>query len=467
MKIRPALYSLTPSGSVQIGRIDTTKTYTVRMTIGGAVQPAVNGGPGDVARFISVPTMGPGDTITMEQPTGTTIETFTVPNVSMAASAGSPTLTGNAPDGGISYAYYDSTCGSPTNDIFPVGPQGGAFAVTYPQPMQPGDLISLTHFPGLGDKVTFESRVPGETPCLDADAYQYPTFPGDTPDAEPFTIRADGLRPSVAPGSRLVLKRGASIIVDHTDAAASSSIHKNTGVQPLPGDTLELYRPHTAGAPSAVFTIPAIRSTYDTSNSLAAVDAPAASMIRFRVSSQLSMWQNSRGVVNAPAGRTIFNFALSDGLDPAISIANREIYITDWFSADARNEYTFGASPGDLASPALRLKLASKFKLAKIRTSLSASLTSSELATASIKLTIPAKLKTAASSKPKTLASTKIAVGAGTTKFKLRMTKSAKKLLKKLKNRKYAAQKATVTVTATDPSGNSATTIKTTKLVRK
>lgn len=467
VKIRPALYSLTPSGSVQIGRIDPTKTYTVRMTIGGVAQPPVNGGPPDIARYISVPNMAPGDTITMEQPTGTTLETFTVPSLSMAATAGSPTLTGNAPDGGVSFAFYDSICGQPANDTFPAIPQGGAFAVTYPQPMSPGGLISLTHYPGLGDKVMYESRLPGETPCLDADGYQYPTFPGDTPDPEPFSIRANDLRPSVAPGSRLVLKRGGAILVDHTDPVASSSINKNTAVQPLPGDTLELYRPHTAGAPSTVFTIPAIRSTYDTSNSIVAIDGPAAYMLQFRVASQLSMWQNVRGMINAPAGRTMFNFALSDGIYPAISIANREIYVTDWFSPDARNSYSFGAQPGDLASPALQLKLAAKFRLAKIRSSLSASLTSSELATASIKLTIPAKLKTSASTKPRTLASRKLSVGAGTTKFKLRMTKSAKKLLKKLDNRKYAAQKATLTVTATDPSGNSATTIKTTKLVRK
>ena len=40
-----------------------------------------------------------------------------------------------------------------------------------------------------------------------------------------------------------------------------------------------------------------------------------------------TMWQNYRGALGTPDGRTLFNFAVSDGIDPAISLAGREIYV--------------------------------------------------------------------------------------------------------------------------------------------
>lgn len=466
--IRPAGYSLTPDGSIQVGRIDSTKTYTLRLTLGGVAQPATNHGPGDVSRYVSAPTLAPGDSLTVEQPTGVTQETFTVPNVSMTATAGSPSLTGTAPDSGQTFATFDSICSLVTDDSYPVRPIGGTFSVTYPQAMTPGAAIRVTHFPGQGDRVVFENRVPGETPCLDVDGYQYPTGPGESPDPEPFVIRANDLRPSVT-GARLVLRRGGVALVDYTDAAATSSVSKSTGVLPQPGDTLELYRPHTAGSPSYTFTIPAARATYDTSNSLVAIDAPAAIWIRMRVATQFQMWQNVRAAYNVLGGRTVFNFGVTDGIDPAISLVGREILVADWASADGRNSYSFGAAPGDLAPPVLGLILAKKFKFSKIRSSLSFAFNSSEASTASFKLTLPAKLKTSASSKskPRTLATAKLSVAGGTTKVKLKLTKSGKKLIAKLRKDKYPPQTATLTVTATDASGNSATTTRTTKLARK
>jgi hypothetical protein len=48
---------------------------------------------------------------------------------------------------------------------------------------------------------------------------------------------------------------------------------------------------------------------------------------------------------------------------------------------------------------------------------------------------------------------------------KIKLTKSGKKLLKKIRAQHLPAQTATLTVTATDLSGNAATKVKTTKLV--
>lgn len=418
---------------------------------------------------MSANTLAPGDTVTVEQPTGTTQETFTVPNVSISGVAGSANLSGNAPDSGQTHARYDAICVLTTSDSFPVQPQGGAFSVSFPQAMTAGGLLSVTHFPGQGDEVDFDSRLPGETPCLDADGYLFPSLPGVATDPAPYSLRANSLRPSVATGARLVLRRGGAVVVDYAAPAAITSVNTDTAVQPLPGDTLELYRPHTALAPSASFTIPSIRATYDTSNSLVAIDGPAASILGFSVGSLYTMWQAYRVALGTQDGRTLFNFAVSDGLEPAVSLAGREIYAAEWASPDGRGGYTFGGVAGDLAAPVLRLKLASKFRLARIRRSLSASLISSEASSASFKLTLPSKLKTSASGKSstRTLATAKLSVGAGTTKVKLKMTKSARKLLAKLIKGRYPAQKATLTVTATDSSGNAASTVKTTKLVRK
>ncbi|MBJ7458934.1 MAG: hypothetical protein JHD02_07100 [Thermoleophilaceae bacterium] len=468
-QIRPAAYSVSPNGSVQIGNLNPALSYTIRVTLGGVPQAALNYPLGDTARYVTANTLAPGDTVTVEQPTGVTQETFTVPNVSISGAAGSPNLSGNAPDGGATFARYEADCGLPGSDAFPVQPLGGSFSVSFPQAMTAGGLLTVTHLPGQGDRVIYESRIPGETPCLEAHAYLYPAPPDAAVDPDPYTLRANSLRPLVATGARLVLRRGGAIVVDYTSPSASTAINTDTAVQPLPGDALELYRPHTALVPSATFSIPSTRATYDTSNSLVAVDAPAAALLRFNVSSIYAMWENSRTALSTSGGRTLFNFAVSDGPDPGISLAGREVYTAEWVSADGHGEYIFGGVAGDLAAPVLSLKLANKFRLAKIRKSLSASLTSNEASTASLKLTIPSKLKTSAAGKSstRTLAASNVSVGAGTTKVKLKLTKSARKLLAKLIKGRYPDQKATLTVAATDFSGNVSTTVKTTKLVRK
>jgi hypothetical protein len=85
-------------------------------------------------------------------------------------------------------------------------------------------------------------------------------------------------------------------------------------------------------------------------------------------------------------------------------------------------------------------------------------------------MTLPAKLRGVKSSKAKSptiVASAKLSLKAGTTKLKLKITKAGKKLLKRIRKQRLPIQTATVTVTATDTAGNSATTTKTTKLAAK
>jgi hypothetical protein len=85
-----------------------------------------------------------------------------------------------------------------------------------------------------------------------------------------------------------------------------------------------------------------------------------------------------------------------------------------------------------------------------------------------LKLTLPGTLKTSASkSKPKSprvVATANVAIAAGVTKVKVKLTKSGKKLIAKMRKNHYPANKATLTLVATDFSGNASTATKSTKL---
>jgi hypothetical protein len=233
---------------------------------------------------------------------------------------------------------------------------------------------------------------------------------------------------------------------------------------------VELYRPHTAPAPTATFTVPDVKSIYDPSNSLVAVDAPPALALSANVESFYSKESNTRAAMNTPNGRTVFNFGLPFGYDPATDLKGAWVISTTWESPDGRNAYYVGTAPGDLTAPVLGLKIASKFKLSKLGSSIPASVTSSEAASAQLTLTLPAKLKTSAKAKtkkPTVIATAKATLKAGTVKVKVKLTRSGKKLLKRIRAKKLPTQTATLTITATDPSGNSATKVKTTKLAAK
>ncbi|MGH2959395.1 MAG: hypothetical protein ACRDKE_07300 [Solirubrobacterales bacterium] len=410
-----------------------------------------------------------GDTIQVEQPSGSLQETFTIPNVSLAGSVGSSTVSGHAPDGTVSIVSYRDSCFGLANDDFTPQSQGGAFSLVFPKPLVAGSYISVLNYPGKSDWVRFDDIMPGETPCLQASAETYPLFPGEVPNPEPFSVRVSGLRGMVATGARLVLRRGGVIVVDDSSPATTSSSSVDTAVQPLPGDTLELYRPHTAPAPSATFTLPAIRSVYDPGNSLVAIDAPAASLIETASGMTFAMFSAERFTLNTPAGRTFQDFASGQGLQKPFSLASPDFITTEWYSPDATQGYTLNAVPGDLTAPAVTIKLDKKYKFSKIRSSLTAKITSSETVTTKLTLTLPGNLKTSAakSKAPRVIGTANVTIGAGTTKVKIKLTKSGKKLIAKMRKDRYPANKATLTAAATDLSGNAVTAIKTTKLARR
>lgn len=461
-------YDNSAGGTVKVSGLDPGQNVAFRILRGAAQQLAVSFGSGQSSQTFFWVGLAPGDKVEVQQPAGSVKETYTIPNVTVGGSAGSAVVNGNAPDGSIAVAHYSGSCYGWDSDLFPATVQGGSYSINVAKALAPGSLLAVTAYPGKGDEINILDRVPGETVCIEASSFLQPNDPGEPPSPQPYSLRASGFRPAVATGARIVLRRGATALVDYTVAGATSSIIKQTGELPKAGDVVEVYRPHTAPAPAATFTIPALSSKYDVSNGLVAVDGPAASFLQTFVGSQFLQSSMSRGATNTPDGRTLFNFSVPQGAEPAMDLANASYMSHSWFSPSGTREFVFGSAPGDLAPPILKLKLASKFKIAKLGSSLPVTITSSEAVATTIQLTLPAKLKTSAAKKPKkptVIATSTARLKAGTQKVKIKLTKSGKKLLKKIRAQHLPAQTATLTVTATDLSGNAATKVKTTKLV--
>jgi hypothetical protein len=462
----------TPDGSVVVDGLDTTKTVRVRILRGGVLIPGYTHdyGTGTTEASFSADEVTGGDVVEVQQPQGAVAESFSIPNVSLAGSIGSANVTGHAPDGSYAVTSYEAECfGSPEQDIH-VTPQGGAFSATYPRALSAGGGLELRAFPGKGDSVTFYDRLPGETPCLEAYATDGPTFPGQPVEPTPYRIQADNLRGAVAPSARIVLRRAGVVIAEYSDASATSSISQATANRPSAGDVMELYRPQGAPAPTSTFTIPSVKAIFDRSNSLVAVDAPAATRLDVDAYVKFQMWQAGRTTRNTVNGRTIFNFAVGQATEPALDLSIPDFLFADWRSEDQHGRIEVNVQPGDLAAPTLGIKLASKFKLAKLGSSFPATISSNEAGPATVSLTLPAKLKGDKShkaKKPRKVASAKLTFKAGSNKVKVKITKAGKKLLKSIRKKHLPTQTATLTVTQTDAAGNVATKVKTTKLVSK
>jgi hypothetical protein len=463
----------TAASVVEITHLDIAKTVRIRFLRAGSPLPYTTDLPaGNAQATASTPLIASGDVIEVQQPTGTVQETFTIPDVSLSGAAGSANLTGHAPDGAFTFASFEPTCfaRSTLDKDIPVSPKGGAFSVTYPKAMGAGQELTLTAFPGKGDSVLFRDRVPGETPCLEAYAIDYPKDPGSPPDPTPYGIRADNMRATIGPNARILLRRAGAIVADYSGALQSGGLYTEMAAKPQAGDVIEVYRPQGAPAPSATFTLPAVSAVYDPSNSLVAVDAPPANLLSVIAAKRFQMFGMRRSVIDGPAGRNVFNFAIPEGGRPALDLSNIDYILADWSSNDLRGRFEISVGRGDLAAPVIGVKLASKFKLAKLGSSIPVTVTTNEPVAASLALTLPAKLKTSKSKKakkPTIIASAKVSLVAGKKKVKLKLTKAGKKLIKRIRSQHLPSQKATLTVIAKDPSGNSATKLKTTKLVSK
>jgi hypothetical protein len=468
VSIQPAAFTGSASGRIKVKSLDTSKTTTVRVIRGGVQQLIVSAISGGDSFEFGFATLTSGDQIEVQQPSGTVQETFTVPTASISGTAGSAAVTGNAPDGATAFVTQNDICFGWETESYPVTPVGNAFSHTYPRALLPGSELHLDVLPGKGDRVRYNDRLAGETPCITVAASAYAPVQGESPDPTPYSFQSFGFHPSVGTGARIVLRRGAAALADFSDAGTVASIGTQTAERPQAGDVIEVYRPNTAPTPSATFTIPAVKGTYDPGNSLVAVDAPAASFLIASGGTFYAQYSNQRGAVGTANGRTILDFAQPQSYYSAADLSTVDYLDVDWYSPDRSRRFTTNAVPADLTPPILKLKLALKFKVAKLVSSVPVSVTSSEAANAKLQLTLPAKLKTSGAKKakkPTVVASATFSLKAGTKKLKLKLTKSGKRLLKKLRTQHLPAQTATLTVTATDAAGNAATKVKTTKLV--
>jgi hypothetical protein len=467
VQIRPGGGTGAPNGRVLVNGLNGGLSHTVRVLRLG-VQQYIQTGPSGTQSDVAAALVTGGDQVEVQQPTGVVLETYTIPEVSLAGTPGSPVVTGKAPDGSVVNARYRPTCYSEDPDVFPATPAGGAFSATYPRPMAAGGELNLTVYPGKGDQISFADHVPGETICMYGSEFFYPNMIGETPSPKPYQFNASEFRKSVATGARLVLRRAGAIVDEVTDPATASSLSLESAVRPTAGDVLEVYRPAAAPSPSAIYTIPSMTSIYDASNNLLAIDAPAALRLGASVGTVYSMGSTYRATLNTGSGRTIFDFGSPQGTQPPFGLASADFFQSSWVSPDTLRRFSVTATPGDLNPPALQLKLASKFKS---KSSIKVTASSNELVSAKLTLTLPAKLKTPKSKKskkakaPRLIARKSVTLPAGATKVKLNLTKAGKKLFKSLRGKRYPTQTATVTLTATDSAGNVATTVKKTKLV--
>lgn len=469
----------TANGEVRIALFDKTSSYTLRLMNGATELARVNGIAGSSTIGVSNAALAPGHLVQLFKPAipagppgVAPTETYVIPAAD--ASAVGTTINGSAPDGALARLHVDSSCNQIDDRVFPIAASGGAFSLVSPA-LAPGDDIRLYVFSGTGDYTFLRSRAPGETPCFNASSASFERYPTLDPSAAtPFTVGVNRLRPSIAPTARLVWRRGGAILGDTN--STNTFISFDSATPPAVGDVLEVYRPQAAPAPSATVTIPAMSAVADMAVPMMAVDAPAASYLRGFLLDEFGGGEgDGRFLAVTPAGRSIFNFAVSDGRGRPRTVTANAIGVVDWRSADGRLSYQFAAARGDLVSPSGSASISSKFKLKNLKSSFSVRLRVNEAAAAKVSISVPRTLpskkkpKRKPSGKPLTIASASPALTPPGKTLKVKLSKRGKKAIKQLKGagRRVRTVPVTVTVTFTDPSGNAATVTRKSKLVAR
>lgn len=461
--------------SASVRNLDPLLTTTVRLMRGVTQLDRNNWGVGVTSASVYDYTLQAGDVVEVYQgavnppdPPGATLptETYTVPSLTITASAGSPVISGSAAADSAVHVYHHPYC-SGSEDSMLAANAGGAYSATFPVAMQPGESTVATAVEPDGDNVTVRYRVPGDAGCfyVDASAQQN----GPSPDPKPFAVGEGGIDWAAIPTARIVLRRGAAIVAE----ANNSGIDLTPAEQPLAGDVVEVYRPQDAAAPVTTFTIPALSAVFDAGNDMVAVNAPAGALVEAYACRAFDCASGtSRAARNVPAGRTIFSYAQPLSYDRAFDIHPGDQVSADWTSQDERSYVVVDAVPGDLTSPIGKITLAKKLKLRKIGKKIKFKLDSSEVGSAVSTLTTtpPAKAKRkkgkTLAKKPITLAAATTALNVGTNTISLKVSKRGKKTIKKI-IASGKAQTGTLQVTLTDAAGNATTVVKTTKLALK
>lgn len=412
----------------------------------------------------------PGDTVEIRQP-----NTAITPTVSYETPTAALNLTGTTASGqlGAGLTNTVSLAGTCVSDphVTHLAAAGGPYSVNFGTDMAPGSGLSLESFNSQGFEFTLGARVPGERPCVRTRSTptNYSVANPGRKDATPYSIYLNDLSPLI-PTTRVVLRRAGTILEDHS-STTSSYLGVAIATAPQPGDTVELYRPQTAGSPSQVLTVPQLSGVFDVASDQAAVTGPVGRALSVYACQPLYCAGSSRSTQDPAPGRSFFDFTKSQSYNLPFDLQPDTRVVGIFQSATERIEHTFALSPGDLVAPTQSFKLPGKLKrrtlVKAFKRGFKIKLTSSELAVAKLSLTLPAasksaKAKAKAKSKAVTLATAKQTLRAGTTTVTLKFRKSGKKALKKLA--KGSSRSAVLTSTVTDPSGNASTVVKRTKI---
>lgn len=449
-------------------RLDPSKTTTMRVMRGAVELERNDYGSGNthgnsyVAAGIQA-----GDVVEVYQPqtanpvpNSAPTETWTVPELTGSLAAGSPVVTGSSGTASTVRVRAYMPCQEGSESATFASVAGGSYTATLAVPPVVGSYYTIVGVEPDNDSVEVNDRVPGDAFCVSIDgaARQYEPYPND----EPFGIYSWGYDQKLIPTTRIVLRRGATVIADNN----ATGIDLKADQQPLPGDVVEVYRPQGAPTPAFTVTVPAASAVFDPGNDLVAVQAPAAAAnITAEACTVFDCSNESERVSGpVPAGRTFLSFVQPSGWSQAFDLQPDSQVSAEWVSTDYSMSFDFPAVPGDLTSPIGKITLAKKLKLKKIGKRIKFKLNSSEAGTLSAKLTTATPKRRGKSKKPVTLASAKTrAAKAGTNTVSLTVSKGGKKAIKKLISYKKA-QTATLTITLTDGSGNVTTVVKSTKL---
>lgn len=419
----------------------------------------------------------PGDSLEIYQPSGaaTPATTYVVPVISMALSG--TTISGAIGPGVVNTFRAYETCLDDGKDVL-LNPAGGAFAQDLGALATPGRIYRLDNRDDRGFEAEYTFRAPGERPCIQTQG-THGNFELDVPggtNQDGFAVYANDLNPTI-PDLRFVVRRGGAAVADASVASYSSG-GISSPVPVLPGDQIELYRPKTAPAPAFVYSVPQISGVFDAGNDLAAISGPAMRSAFVSACEPIICVGSTRYSINTPAGRTFYNFAQTQSEGRVFDLTSESGLVGGVQFADLPLFYSFDFAAGDLAAPTIKSSPAKRYKLATLKKALKKGLkiklSSTEPGTASMKLTIPAKLPTRKQPKPKqgkktlTLASGTAGVAAGNSSVKLKFSKSGKKAVGALikVGKKLPKVKALLTTSVTDASGNAQTVTKTVTLRR-
>lgn len=458
-----------PVGVVTVDLLDKTKTHTLRMRRGDTQLNRGSSPVGAESISLGYPTLRPGDVIEIYRPaiptgapTVAPVDTYTIPAVSLNYADG--VVSGTVGESTQAQLTYAPSCGTGFNNgLVDLNLVGGGF--TELRQLTRGTYLDLAVFNGSGDVTKIDAAVPGETPCLVANADKDPFIsPNDPGAATPYQIYMYGFSEKIATTLRLVWKRRGDVVHDVSLLSADGTFRSAT--QPLPGDQFEIYRPMNAPEPTSVQTLPDVRAIHDADAQLLAIDGPAADAIStFQTYDIAGEEEVSLSLAPVAAGRTLIDFKSpppSVRPAPGPSLPGLVTRL-DWEAPGGTPRYLFLPEPGDLKAPGIRILAGRSIRLSRFKKNIRIRVDSTEAVTGELTLTMePVR----GGSAPLKLAAARVAKGAGTSRVAVRFTgkgrAAVKRLLKTGKKRT-----AILTLEVKDAAGNATTSAKKIGLVKR